>query len=175
MLNDFAPVCNVTGHFASEWAEWYGRQRLLAGRFEGLQGRAGKLFTIADVDVCAGYMSDPVEAGRQRPSAAEFMAHLTVRVATNMDIAAEARGGARQPMRPDPRDFLGAEADVPGTRGSGGAERDGLSERALALSAISVCSCCGPVGRKQSIRRLPPEFVVVRHVAPSEKRRGARG
>ena len=80
---------------------WFARQRCLAERYRALEAKVGKLFTIEDIDPCVGCMEHPDalpslhEHGWLQPSAAEFMANVTVEVATNMDLGAEARAGRR--------------------------------------------------------------------------------
>ena len=42
---------------------------------------------------------------RKQPSAAEFMAFITVQVCTNLDLGGQARSGPKLPPRPDPYDY----------------------------------------------------------------------
>jgi len=50
--------------------------------------------------------------------------HITVRVATHLDISADARGRARLPLRPRADEFTAPEVDVPGVCMSDGAEAE---------------------------------------------------
>eukprot|EP00973_Karenia_brevis_P006225 848030-Karenia_brevis.AAC.1 len=102
-VEDFMQLVDSGGSFLGPWKHWYQLQRTLADRFHQLQGQAGKLFTIEDIDTSVhGYSSDPLLSGRQQPSAAEFVARWVVEVLTHMDMTAESRSRARQPCRPDP-------------------------------------------------------------------------
>lgn len=112
-------VVDEDGKFEQPWLRWFNVQRKLARRHEELEKQAGKLFTLHDVDMTKTYLEDSasdLESGRLQPSAAEFMAAITVEVATNMDLNAEARAG-RQPGRPDAAEFepstLGRDAEDP--------------------------------------------------------------
>ena len=113
-VEPFMSTVDDIGRFAPAWRAWYARQRLLVRRFVELQERAGKLFTIGDVDVHADVSEEAhLSAARLRPTAQEFMAAITVQVATNLDVAAEARGRSRRPLRPRAEDFNVPELDVP--------------------------------------------------------------
>ena len=74
------------------------------------------MFDISDIDVAAGYMSDPQQSSRLRPSPAEFFAKITVDVVTNLDLAAESRARPRGRTRPDASEFVVDEHDVPNSR-----------------------------------------------------------
>ena len=92
------------GSFVAPWDAWYVEQRKLAKKYAELQATAGKLFVMEDVDMTIPYMAE-LEAERDRPSAAEFMANLTVEVCTDMDLAAESRSGVRGRSRPEASEF----------------------------------------------------------------------
>ena len=85
----------------------------MSHQYEGFEDVCGKMFTIEDVDVKG---RDVTPEQQQQPTAAQFMASITVRVATNMVIAAQARGRPRQPARPDLEDLDAPELDVPAVR-----------------------------------------------------------
>ena len=90
--------------YQPEYIRWYGAQRALSDQFLELQNRAGKIFTLEDIDTAlTGDMQ--LDDCREQPSSAEFMAHLTVQVATNMDLAASARCLPRHDPRPNPSGF----------------------------------------------------------------------
>ena len=162
---DYMHLVDDTGSFVKPWQHWFQVQRRLADNYDTLEKRAGKLFTIADVDVRARYLSDPGIDGRVQPSAAEFMAHITVEVSTNLDLAAEARSRPRGATRPDASDFrILDEIDVAGDRmvygfdpeeeapaGPGGepeiqsAEFETLTEAFLSYTQDYVCISCREV------------------------------
>ncbi len=112
--------------YQSGWTHWFDRQRVLADRFDALQRRAGKLFTLEDIDV--GLDSAAPVGDREQPSAAEFMAYITVEVVTNMDQGAEAKSRPRQPSRPEASQYARAtelDEHAPGDDGDwAGAEAD---------------------------------------------------
>ena len=100
-------VVDEDGKFERPWLTWFDVQRKLARRYEELEKRSGKIFTVHDVDMTVTYFEDVAcDSGsdRSQPSAAEFMAAISVEVATNMDLNAEARAG-RQPGRPEASEF----------------------------------------------------------------------
>ena len=101
----FRTLVDERGYFQGPWEQWFKLQRIMADRFYKLQDAAGKLFTLADIDVDALQMQDPCSHGRVRPSAAEFVAKIVVEVVTNMDMDAEAKSRPRQPTRPDAKDY----------------------------------------------------------------------
>ena len=94
-------LVNSMGDYVEPWLAWFAQQRCLAERYRALEAKVRKVFTIEDIDPCVPYMEHPDafpslhEHGRLQPSAAEFMAHITVEVATNMDLGAHARTGFR--------------------------------------------------------------------------------
>ena len=111
---------DLQGRFQERFERWFAEVRVLAERYEALEAAAGKMFAIVDVDPHAGYLSDPTVTGRQQPSAGEFMASITLRVATHLELLGASRSGPRVPTRPDAAEFdksLGV--DVAGARGSG--------------------------------------------------------
>ena len=73
-------------------------------------------------------MNSAPSADREQPSAAEFMAYITVQVCTNIELAAQARSGTKVPVRPDPVDYdISAKdtmEDEAGPPGGTGASRD---------------------------------------------------
>jgi len=82
---------DATGAYSVEWKRWWDNQCELAQRFEFLQQKCLRVFTLADVHCNIGYM-EPV-GDRTMPSAAEFMAHITVEAATHFEIGAQSRSG----------------------------------------------------------------------------------
>ena len=104
----FMELVDASGSFVGPWLAWFQRQQVLASRFHALQSKAGKLFTIEDVDLSGGELEDTADAQggsshheRIQPTTAEFMANITVDVVTNLELAAEARAGMRVSLRPD--------------------------------------------------------------------------
>ena len=89
-------VVDEDGKFERPWLTWFDVQRKLARRYEELEKQSGKIFTVHDVDMTVTYFEDVAcdsGPGRSQPSAAELMAAISVEVATNMDLNAEARAG----------------------------------------------------------------------------------
>ena len=114
----FMAHLDENGKFKARWERWFQLQRIMADRYYWLQQEAGKLFTIADIDVDALEMSDPVSNGRVRPSAAEFIANIVVEVVTNMDMDKEAKSRPRKDRRPSAGEYGGDEL-IPGLGRSG--------------------------------------------------------
>ena len=111
------------GCFVEPSRQWFAEQRRLNDRYESLEEIAGKIVTIDDVDLSS---NADASSDRRQPTAAEFMAHITVEVTTHMDLAAESRTRPRGKARPDASEFVPDEFDVPGHReASGLVERDG--------------------------------------------------
>lgn len=101
--------------YLSSWDSWFAEQVVLATRFNAMQDSAGKLFSLDDIDIPSIFIGP---RGAQ-PTAAEFMASITVEVVTNMDMGAEAKRRGPRATRPDPADY---EKDLVGgedTRSSG--------------------------------------------------------
>ena len=90
--------------FAGVWNDWYAVQRVLADKFLARQKLAGRVFVIEDIFL-GDEVEDQTDLQRESPTAAEFMAHITVRVATNLDMQAESKGRPRVPHVPDAKDF----------------------------------------------------------------------
>ena len=112
LVAPYLGMVNSLGDFVEPWLAWLAQQRCMAERYRALEAKVGKIFTIADIDCSAGYMEHPDlhpflhDQGRLQPSAAEFMANITIEVATNLDLGAEARAGRRVGARPDADSFL---------------------------------------------------------------------
>ena len=106
---DFLPLVDRRGCFVGPWKAWFAEQLTLNDNYEKKEVGVGKIFTIADV-ACSE------NADARQPTAAEFMAHITVAVATNLDLGAEARTRPRGKTRPDASEFVPDEFDVPGRR-----------------------------------------------------------
>ena len=104
----FRGAVDAGGAYASAWQTWWEGQLRLSRDYDACEERAGKWFTIEDINVDRG-PDDRPGLFDSRPSAAEFMAHWTVQVVTNMDVEAEARGRPRVKVRPDGRDFVPME------------------------------------------------------------------
>jgi hypothetical protein len=108
------------GDFQQLWLSWYEKQRTLASRYEHWMEKAEKVFVLEDVDVSVPYMA-AVE-GRAQPSPGEFMAYITVEVASNMELQASARAMRPISGRPksgefeDPEQRFAAVAGAPGGR-----------------------------------------------------------
>ena len=85
--------------FRGAWLAWLALQRCMAGRENALEVKVGEMFTITEIDCSAGYMDFLHEQGRLQPSAAEFMANITVGDATSLDVGAEAQ--AANVLAPD--------------------------------------------------------------------------
>ena len=100
------PLVDDRGCFVGPWKAWFEQQQLLADRFEELQRRAGRTFVVSDIDTSLGYMA-ALTGERLRPSAAEFMANITVEVAVHLEIGAQARAG-----RPVVSRFKASDFDV---------------------------------------------------------------
>ena len=92
---DIIAACFLDGQasFVPGWTAWFEQQRALGERFSEKQRRAGKRFTIEDIDVSAALEEE--DAAREQPSAAEFMAHITVEVVTNIDMSADSKARPR--------------------------------------------------------------------------------
>ena len=99
---------DASGKHEPAWQKWWAQQVALSRQYEECERKLGKWFTIEDIDLQRGPEGRPGHFS-SRPSAAEFMAHWTVQVATNMDVEAEARGRPRGKFRPDSEAFLKAE------------------------------------------------------------------
>ncbi len=113
------------GEFKRSWEDWWQKQLRLLWQYEECERRAGKWFTLEDIDLTLAPES-PLDERRARPSAAEFMARWTAEVATNMDLGAEAKGRPRTRVRPDgkefePEEIRAVDAQTPGH----GAAEDG--------------------------------------------------
>jgi len=108
------------GDFQHTWLMWYAKQQLLAQRCEFLMDKAEKVFVLEDVDVSVPYLA--CVEGRSQPSSAEFMAHITVEVASNMELQACARAMRGISGRPkssefeDPEHRFASVAGAPGGR-----------------------------------------------------------
>jgi ASC-1-like (ASCH) protein len=98
---------DAKGDYFSHWESWWQNQAELADRFEELQRRSQRVFSVADIVCNVGYMQPLGE--RKFPSAAEFMAHLTMEAATHLEIGAQARAGRTVCPEFDAGDF-GTEA-----------------------------------------------------------------
>ena len=115
LVEPYIALVDSFGDFVEPWLAWFAQQRCMADRYKALEAKVGKVFTIEDIDRSVAYMENPeldprfVEGGRLQPSAAEFMANITVEVATNMDLGAEARAGRRVGARPDASMFVTEE------------------------------------------------------------------
>ena len=168
LVAPYLGMVNSMGDFVEPWLAWLAQQRCMAERYRALEAKVGKMFTIADIDCSVGYMEHPDlhpflhEQGRLQPSAAEFMANITIEVATNLDLGAEARAGRRVGARPDADMFLsertafGAECGPDGEDdfGQEGGDDDGqpgergivgkLYESRLPVSASDLLrvACC---------------------------------
>ena len=126
VLTQFGRICAVLMSlvFFSPFGKHGGGEQLqLARSFQALQERVGKIFTIDEVDVSASW-SSTVSAERQQPTPREFMAEITVRVATHLDISADARGRSRLPLRPRSEEFSAPELDVPTLRSEAGVDAE---------------------------------------------------
>jgi hypothetical protein len=80
--------------YLAGWTVWFDEQRILADLYREKQARAGKIFTLEDILVSAP--SDVCRSDSPQPSAAEFMAQITVTVCTHLDMSADCkkrRGG----------------------------------------------------------------------------------
>ena len=111
------------GKHEPAWQKWWAQQVALSRQYQECERRAGKWFTIEDIDLERGPEDRPGHFD-SRPSAAEFMAHWTVQVATNMDVEAEARGRPRGKFRPDSEEFLKAEEQAAENRPDEGADEE---------------------------------------------------
>ena len=80
---------DASGKHETAWQEWWGEQLVLSKQYDECERRAGKWFTIEDIRLDKS-SEEPRDHFDSRPSTAEFMAHWTVQVATNMDVEAEA-------------------------------------------------------------------------------------
>ena len=122
----YSKMLNTKGEFLEGWRAWFRQQVSLAETYATVQDRAGKMFTVEDVDM--SLREEEVRGERGRPSVAEFLAQITVEVATNLDLSAEARGRPRGQRGPHAADFCGDEQEAVGTREVGEAreERDGV-------------------------------------------------
>ena len=118
-LEPYMSLVDSQGSFGGPWLEWFDRQRALAERCRGLEEQAGKVFTMEDIDTSLSCSQLPAPDQR-RPSAAEFMANITIEVATNMELGAEARAGRRVGMRPEAGGLLAEGADLLAEHGVGG-------------------------------------------------------
>ena len=112
------------GSFVQPWRVWFHQQLQLARNYMTLQDKAKKLLTIADVDMTLPYFVGQSLTTRSRPSAAEFMAHITIEVTTNLDLAAEARSRPRGSTRPAAQEFVKDEDCVPGHRANDAAQAE---------------------------------------------------
>ena len=124
----FRGAVDENGSFAGAWDPWWEEQLSLSRQYEECERRAGKWFTIEDIDLRRappGNEAQYFDRFSVRPSAAQFMARWTVEAATNMDVAAEARGRPRVKIRPDGADFAAAELAPVENRPGGDAEEEG--------------------------------------------------
>jgi hypothetical protein len=92
----YGELCSSSGSVVEPWRVWFREQMKLAEQGRQKQGRAGKLHTIADVLLEPAAETCTEEESLERPTPAEFFAGITVAVATNLDLIAEAR---RRPKR----------------------------------------------------------------------------
>ena len=109
----FLACVDSLGRFTVPWRVWYEEQSRCAVAYAAKERAAGKLFTLEDLRVSGGPSETAPSLLDLAPTPADFFAHITVTVATNLDAAAEARGGARRPLRPNPDEFAVPELDVP--------------------------------------------------------------
>ena len=123
----FKGIVGDGGSFVNSWQSWWAQQLRLLGHYEECERRAGKLFTLEDIDMSLGPEAE-LGPSRLRPSAAEFMARWTVEVATNMDLGAEARGRPRTKIRPDGGEFEPEEARAVGPQEPGRGAQEGVAD-----------------------------------------------
>ena len=107
------------GRFAPSWKKWWDNQAVMADRFDDLQRRARRIFTLADTSSSVGYMQ-PVEM-RTAPSVHEFLAHITVEAAMHLEVGAQARA-SRPVLKSTPGGGFGFDGDI--------AEEDGCEAEA---------------------------------------------
>ena len=84
----FRGAVDENGSFAGAWDPWWEEQLSLSRQYEECERRAGKWFTIEDIDLRRappGNEAQYFDRFSVRPSAAQFMARWTVEAATNMD------------------------------------------------------------------------------------------
>ena len=167
-VDAMAQLVDERGSFIPGWETWFEQQRLLAHRYEELERLAGKWFSLDDICVETTYMEDPAGTGRRRPSAAEFMARITVDVVTHLDLAAGAKSGSRRATRPDAADYEGEDGKAVGHRRGGGVEAE---DGAPAGRGETDVPAEGLAKMTQPMFEVPPE--AVRSVAFYEERQAA--
>ena len=99
-VTPYEAFVDEAGDFTEPWSVWFEKQRVLARRCEELMAKARKVFVLEDVDVEVPFMA-VVGEGRSQASPAEFMAHVTVEVVTNLELQACARATRPITARPD--------------------------------------------------------------------------
>ena len=105
-VEPFVSCVGPDGSFVQPWQQWFATQRQLAARCQELQERAGKVFTLQDVDMSIPYLEVPSLTRRVRPSPAEFMANITIGVVMNLDLQAESRVARGFEYKPHANDLL---------------------------------------------------------------------
>ena len=108
------------GDYTSNWKTWWDAQSELADRFEELQRRSQRSFSISDIMCNVGYMQQLGD--RKFPSAAEFMAHITMEAATHLEIGAQSRAGRTVCPEFDAGDF-GTDAGIGKSEGYADADQ----------------------------------------------------
>ena len=141
---------DAQGSYAEPWKRWWDNQGKLAQQYEDLQRKSQRLFTLADIGCHVGYLESV--ADRRWPSAAEFMAHITVEAATNLEIGAQARSGRSVCPEFDSGDFgFGGGAEA----GGGFAPHDGDDEKMdklpLSKQAEALHPVCGIEARNVAL------------------------
>ena len=103
MLELLGDECDLGNgkHYSYEiaWGKWWARQRELASQYEVLTSRTGIRFCLEDIDINVSAEED-LDGARLQPSAAEFMAYITVDVVTNIELEAASRSVERSQARP---------------------------------------------------------------------------
>ena len=132
-----------------------------------LSGRSAGTGRSTGVEAHCGARG-PAGTGRRRPSAAEFMARITVDVVTHLDLAAGAKSGSRRATRPDAADYEGEDGKAVGHRRGGGVEAE---DGAPAGRGETDVPAEGLAKMTQPMFEVPPE--AVRSVAFYEERQAA--
>ena len=103
---------------------------------------------------------------RRQPSGAEFMAHLTVELATNMELGAEAREGRRVGQRPEGMHFV-SESHSFGREGGLGGDDEHDDDRGLEATDEPQRLARGEIGKLYAAR-FPVGAEEVRRLACCE-------